>query len=192
MMLSFVLLSKVGLGGGGFVALIVAIIIIICVYREDHPRYSNEPNGFQLLFGGLAFKLSQSYDSMTAKSKNSKEFDLPPSFTLKLLVGLSGVGLWFYGIFFMAEYDVSFIWIWLWGIFLPFFYVYLFYIWKHFYFVWLGRIRTSVAVTISIVSIIILIVIWIVLIKVFKYCTSMDYLMEYYYQKGFHQGYYGK
>lgn len=183
MKLSLIFLSKVGLGGGGLGALIVSIIVLYCIYRKENPRDHNEPNGFQQLFGGLAFKLSESYDKKTLNTHYCKKFDLPPSMTLKLLVALTGVGLWFLGIFLMSDYDVSMFWVWLWGIFLPFFYVYLFCIWKHFFFIWLGKMRTPVAVMAAIISIILTIVFWILAIKTFNYFTSIEYLSEYWKRK---------
>ena len=182
---SLILLFKGGLGvGGGVGALIVAIIVILYCYRKDNPRSgSDEPNGFQLLFGGLAFRLSERYERKTEKLVHSKQFDYPPSLLLKVMMALSGVALWVYVILFMASYDISFLWVWLWGIFMPFFYIYLYMLWLKYFFVGLGKFKTPIAIALCILFMLLVVVFWIFAIKAFNYYTSLDYMIQYWERK---------
>ena len=180
---SFILLSKVG-AGGGIIGLIVTLLVILyCLRREDSSVGSNGPNGIQQFFGGLAFGLSQRYEDYTADTANKKQFDYPPSLLLKISMALNGIALWIFVIIIMAEFDVSFLWIWLWGIFMPFFYVYLYMLWLRLFFVWLGSMRTPTAIVLASVCLVLLVVFWVVAIKAHQYYTSLEFLKQYWARK---------
>ena len=111
-----------------------------------------------------------------------KQFDLPPSLLLKVLVALSGMGVWILGILLMATYDVSGWWYVFW-IFMALAFINLYILWLKVFFVWLGKLRKPLAIIITIVSVILIIVFWIFAIKAFNYYTSIEYLRQYWERK---------
>lgn len=182
---SFILLFKGALGGGGgFGALIVAAAVIYYIYRKEQYGDSGCMSilllplmplvGLFSLFG----KMDEAGVEADMKYSGKKQFDQPLCLLLKVLVALSGIGLWIYGMLLMGTYDVSWVLFGLW-ILIPIPFAFLYYLWLKIFFVWLGEHKKSVALTITILSIILIIVFWIVAIKAYNHYTSIEYLSEY-------------
>ncbi len=187
---SLILLFKggLGVGGGGFVALIVAVAVIYYIYRKDEYGDSGCLSilllpllpfvGLFLLFG----KMNEAGVEAEMKYSGKKQFDRSPCLLLKVLVALSGIGLWIYGLLLMFTYDISWVLTGLW-IFMPIPFAFLYYLWLKVFFVWLGEQKESVALIITILSIILIIVLWIVAIKAYNHYTSIEYLKQYWERK---------
>lgn len=187
---SFILLFKGALGGGaaGFGALIVAAAVFYYIYRKEQYGDSGCLSilllplmpivGLFSLFG----KMNEAGAEADLKYSVKKQYDQPPCLLLKVLVALSGIGLWIYGLLFMGTYDVSWVLFGLWILMpIPFFFLYI--LWLKVYFVWLGEQKKPVALIITIVSIILIIIFWIVAIKVYNHYTSIEYLRQYWERK---------
>ena len=188
MTLSLIILFKGVLGGGGvgLDALLFAIILIYWLYRNE--KYGDSGCVSILLLPILPFSLiislfSKADEKCSNISLIDKQFDYPPSLLLKVFVAISCIGLWILGICFIACFDESGWWSIIWGIFMPLISINLYLLWLKVFFVWLGRMKTSAAITVAIITIIILVVFWIVAIKAYNYYTSLEYLREYWIRK---------
>ena len=185
---SFVLLFKGALGGGGFGAMIVSAAVIYYIYRKEKYCDSGCLSVLLLplmpLFGlfSLFGKMDEAGLKADMKYSGKKQFDQPPCLLLKVLVALSGIGLWIYGMLLMGTYEVSWVLFGLW-ILMPFPFAFLYILWLQVFFVWLGEKKKSVAHIITILSIILIIVFWIVSIRVYNHYTSIEYLRQYWERK---------
>ena len=184
---TFILLSKVGLGGaGGLIGLI--IIVIVCFYL-----WIKDENGdigclsllfFPLLLPYLMVKIIyRGFEKVSSFDPEGKKFDLPPSQLLKILVALSAIGFWILLFALITIYDDSF-----WSIitcmyFIPILFAFMYILWKKLFFVWLGRLHPKLAIIIAIVSILLIIAFWIVAIKAYNHYTSTEYLHQYWSRK---------
>ncbi len=186
---SFILLFKGALGGGvaGFGALLFFVAFYLIYRRCEHGDYGCFSYLLLLLLpivGAVSVldKVDKKAVELDINTIGKEQFDLPPSLLLKVLVVLSGIGLWILGILLMATYDVSG---WLFGfwIFMAFAFINLYILWLKVFFVWLGKLKKSVALTITIVLVILISVFWIFAIKAFNYYTSIEYLKQYWERK---------
>ena len=184
---TFILLSKVGLGGaGGLIGLI--IIVIVCFYL-----WIKDENGdigclsllfFPLLLPYLMVKIIyRGFEKVSSFDPEGKKFDLPPSQLLKILVALSAIGFWILLFALITIYDDSF-----WSIItcmyiIPILFAFMYILWKKLFFVWLGRLHPKLAIIIAIVSILLIIAFWIVAIKAYNHYTSTEYLHQYWSRK---------
>ena len=184
---TFILLSKVGLGGaGGLIGLI--IIVIVCFYL-----WIKDENGdigclsllfFPLLLPYLMVKIIyRGFEKVSSFDPEGKKFDLPPSQLLKILVALSAIGFWILLFALITIYDDSF-----WSIItcmyiIPILFALMYILWKKLFFVWLGRLHPKLAIIIAIVSILLIIAFWIVAIKAYNHYTSTEYLHQYWSRK---------
>ena len=184
---TFILLSKVGLGGaGGLIGLI--IIVIVCFYL-----WVKDENGdigclsllfFPLLLPYLMVKvIYRGFEKVSSFDPEGKKFDLPPSQLLKILVALSAIGFWILLFALITIYDDSF-----WSIItcmyiIPILFAFMYILWKKLFFVWLGRLHPKLAIIIAIVSILLIIAFWIVAIKAYNHYTSTEYLHQYWSRK---------
>ncbi len=184
---TFILLSKVGLGGaGGLIGLI--IIVIVCFYL-----WIKDENGdigclsllfFPLLLPYLMVKvIYRGFEKVSSFDPEGKKFDLPPSQLLKILVALSAIGFWILLFALITIYDDSF-----WSIItcmyiIPILFAFMYILWKKLFFVWLGRLHPKLAIIIAIVSILLIIAFWIVAIKAYNHYTSTEYLHQYWSRK---------
>ena len=184
---TFILLSKVGLGGaGGLIGLI--IIVIVCFYL-----WIKDENGdigclsllfFPLLLPYLMVKvIYRGFEKVSSFDPEGKKFDLPPSQLLKILVALSAIGFWILLFALITIYDDSF-----WSIItcmyiIPILFALMYILWKKLFFVWLGRLHPKLAIIIAIVSILLIIAFWIVAIKAYNHYTSTEYLHQYWSRK---------
>lgn len=186
---SFILLFKGALGGGaaGFGALLFFAAFYLIYRRCEHGDFGCF--GYLLLpllpivgiFSALD-KVDTKAVELDMKTIGKEQFDLPPSLLLKVLVALSGIGLWIMGFILMGTYDVSKWWVAFWS-FMPLAYINLYLLWLKVFFVWLGKLRKPVAVIITIFSVILIIVFWIFAIKACNYYTSIEYLRQYWERK---------
>ena len=188
MTLSLIILFKGVLGGGGvgLGALLFAIILIYWLYRNE--EYGDSGCVSILLLPILPFSLiislfSKADEKCSNISLIDTQFDYPPSLLLKVFVAISCIGLWILGICFIAYFDESGWWSVIWGIFMPLISIILYLLWLKVFFVWLGKMKTSAAITVAIINIIILVVFWIIAIKAYNYYTSLEYLREYWIRK---------
>lgn len=179
---TFILLSKVGLGGaGGLIGLI--IIVIVCFYL-----WIKDENGdigclsllfFPLLLPYLMVRvIYRGFEKVSSFDSEGKKFDLPPSQLLKILVALSAIGFWILLFALITIYDDSF-----WSIItcmyiIPILFAFMYILWKKLFFVWLGRLHPKLAIIIAIVSILLIIAFWIVAIKAYNHYTSTEYLHQ--------------
>lgn len=187
---SFILLFKgaLGVGGGGLGALILTAAVFYYIYRKE--KYGDSGCSSILLLPlmplvglfSLFGKMNEAGAEADLKYSGKKQFDQPPCLLLKVLVTLSGIGLWVYGLLFMGTYDVSWLLVGLW-ILVPIPFAFLYYLWLKVFFVWLGERKKSVALVITILSIILIIVLWIVAIKAYNHYTSIEYLRQYWQRK---------
>ena len=184
---TFILLSKVGLGGaGGLIGLI--IIVIVCFYL-----WIKDENGdigclsllfFPLLLPYLMVRvIYRGFEKVSSFDPEGKKFDLPPSQLLKILVALSAIGFWILLFALITIYDDSF-----WSIItcmyiIPILFAFMYILWKKLFFVWLGRLHPKLAIIIAIVSILLIIAFWIVAIKAYNHYTSTEYLHQYWSRK---------
>ena len=184
---TFILLSKVGLGGaGGLIGLI--IIVIVCFYL-----WIKDENGdigclsllfFPLLLPYLMVKvIYRGFEKVSSFDPEGKKFDLPPSQLLKILVALSAIGFWILLFALITIYDDSF-----WSIItcmyiIPILFAFMYILWKKLFFVWLGRLHPKLAIIIAIGSILLIIAFWIVAIKAYNHYTSTEYLHQYWSRK---------
>ena len=184
---TFILLSKVGLGGaGGLIGLI--IIVIVCFYL-----WIKDENGdigclsllfFPLLLPYLMVRvIYRGFEKVSSFDPEGKKFDLPPSQLLKILVALSAIGFWILLFALITIYDDSF-----WSIItcmyiIPILFAFMYILWKKLFFVWLGRLHPKLAIIIAIVSILLIIAFWIVAIKAYNHYTSIEYLHQYWSRK---------
>lgn len=184
---TFILLSKVGLGGdGGLIGLI--IIVIVCFYL-----WIKDENGdigclsllfFPLLLPYLMVKIIyRGFEKVSSFDPEGKKFDLPPSQLLKILVALSAIGFWILLFALITIYDDSF-----WSIItcmyiIPILFAFMYILWKKLFFVWLGRLHPKLAIIIAIVSILLIIAFWIVAIRAYNHYTSTEYLHQYWSRK---------
>ena len=187
--ITFILLSKGGLGiGGGFTALIFAIILIYWLYSKE--------NGDELGCGSILMLpllpivgLVQLFGKLDEKgidkglSSSGTQFDLPPSLLLKVMVALSGIAAWILVIILMVDYDVSSWWVMLWGIMMPLTFINLYVLWLKVFFARMASMRPQTAVAICIVLVLLIIIFWIFAVKGFIYYTSDEYLMQYWKRK---------
>lgn len=186
---SFILLFKGALGGGtaGFGALLFFAAFYLIYRRCEHGDFGCF--GYLLLpllpivgiFSALD-KVDTKAVELDMKTIGKEQFDLPPSLLLKVLVALSGIGLWIMGFILMGTYDVSKWWVAFWS-FMPLAYINLYLLWLKVFFVWLGKLRKPVAIIITIFSVILIIVFWIFAIKACNYYTSIEYLRQYWERK---------
>jgi hypothetical protein len=184
---TFILLSKVGLGGaGGLIGLI--IIVIVCFYL-----WIKDENGdigclsllfFPLLLPYLMVKvIYRGFEKVSSFDPEGKKFDLPPSQLLKILVALSAIGFWILLFALITIYDDSF-----WSIItcmyiIPILFAFMYILWKKLFFAWLGLLHPKLAIIIAIVSILLIIAFWIVAIKAYNHYTSTEYLHQYWSRK---------
>jgi len=171
-------------GVGGF--FIIVIVLLYFYYRKR----THDDIGCLILFllpfwaligaFGFAEKLfNKSWEKLIEFNALSKQFDLPPSRTLKVMMVLTLIGLWIMGMILIAYYD-SEGWLFaLYGIGIPFVYAYLYILWKKLFFVWLTQLRPKVATVIVSITIVLIIIFWILAIRGFIHVTSIDYYMQY-------------
>ena len=187
--ITFILLFKGALGaGGGFGALILAIILIYWLYRKESGDDMGCAGilmlplmpiiGLVALFGDLDKKGIEKELDCTGS-----QFDLPPSLLLKVLVALSAIAVWIMAMVLMADYDVSEWLIWLWAVMMPLMSINLYVLWLRVFFVRLGRMRPRTAVAVCFVSVLLIILFWIFAVKAFNHYTSLDYLSQYWQRK---------
>lgn len=184
-----ILLFKGGLGvGGGFGALILAVVLIYWLCRKENGEdlgcgsilmFPLMPIvGLVALFGEIDKKGIEKELDCTGK-----QFDLPPSLLLKVMVVLSGIAVWIMVMVLMMDYDVSGFLIGLWGVMMPLTFINLYMLWLKVFFVRLGRMQPRKAIVICIVIVLLIVVFWIFTIKAFNYYTSIEYLSQYWQRK---------
>lgn len=176
------------MGGAGFGALLLAILVIWYCHKSDSGGDIGCLNllalpllPLGLLFGG-ADKLNTKAIEFGSRC-HGRQFDMPPSMLLKVLVAMSCIGVWVLGIAVLADYDDSGFWMWMVIILFPLACINLYMLWLKTFFVWLGRLKKWTAFTIVVVSVILIIVFWIFAIKAYCYYTSLEYLSEYWKRK---------
>lgn len=179
---SFILLFKGALGiGGGFGALIVAILLIYWLYRKDG---HGDSGCFDLLalpllpFYWVVSLIEKGQDKLIDINLLDERFNRPPCLILKILVVLFFVELWILGIGLMVTYDISGGWLGLWTL-LPLVFINLYILWLKVFFVWLNKRPVRTATIILIVLILAIIIFGVYAIKAYNYYTSVDYLTEY-------------
>lgn len=186
---SFILLFKGGLGvGGGFGALILAVVLIYWLCRKENGEDLGCGSilmlplmpivGLVALFGEIDKKGIEKELNCTGK-----QFDLPPSLLLKVMVILSGIAVWIMVMVLMMDYDVSGFLIGLWGVMMPLTFINLYMLWLKVFFVRLGCMQPRKAIVICIVIVLLIIIFWIFAIKAFNYYTSIEYLSQYWQRK---------
>ena len=186
----FILLFKggLGVGGGGFGALIVASILIYWLYRKEQGDDLGCASVLLLplmpvvwlvsLFGELDKKgIAKELDA------TGVQFDGPPSLLLKVLVVLSAIAVWIMVMVLMSTYDVSGWWVGLWGVMMPLVFINLYMLWLKVFFVRLGRMRPGLATIVCSVAVIAIVVFWIIAIPAFDHYTSTDYMSQYWRRK---------
>lgn len=189
MTISFILLFKGGLGvGGGFGALILAVALIYWLCRKENG--DDLGCGSILMFPlmpivGLIALFGEIDKKGIEKELNctGKQFDLPPSLLLKVMVILSGIAVWIMVMVLMMDYDVSGFLIGLWGVMMPLTFINLYMLWLKVFFVRLGCMQPRKAIVICIVIVLLIIIFWIFAIKAFNYYTSIEYLSQYWQRK---------
>ena len=186
---SFILLFKGALGGGaeGFGAILFFVAFYLIYRRFEHGDYGC----FSYLLLPLlpivgVVSVLDKVDKKAVEADmttiGEKQFDLPPSLLLKVLVALSGRGLWILGLLLMATYDVSG-WLTAFWFLMALAFINLYLLWLKVFFVWLGKLKKSVALTITIASVILIIVLCIAAIKAYNHYTSIEYLRQYWKRK---------
>ena len=184
---TFILLSKVGLGGaGGLIGLIIIVIVCFYLWIKDE---NGDIGCLSLLFSPLLLPylmvkvIYRGFEKVSSFEPEGKKFDLPPSQLLKILVALSAIGFWILLFALITIYDDSF-----WSIItcmyiIPILFAFMYILWKKLFFVWLGRLHPKLAIIIAIVSILLIIAFWIVAIKAYNHYTSTEYLHQYWSRK---------
>ena len=173
----------------GFTAgffILTAIILIYYLYRKEH--YGDIGCLALLLLPFLPILylgnvIDKRWEKLIELNFLSKQYNLPPSRTLKVMAALSCIGLWIMGIILLANFDDSGWWVAVWGIAMPFVYLYFFILWKKLFFVWLLKLRPQVAKAIVWLSIVLIIVFWVFAVRQYIHVTSSDYLIQYWENK---------
>ncbi|GEM_PF-3586475 len=176
---SVIILSKVGLGGGGsFGAFFFALLVFYFLYRKE----SDGESGCLtiLLLPLLPFHLLfKGFEKLFLFEPEGNTFNLPPSGLLKVIVALSTIGLWIMMMSLIETYTDSLGYDIFCVVILPILLCFLYVLWVKLFFVWLGNFRPKVAIIICIVSILLVIALTIAAIKLHSYYTSLDYFKQY-------------
>lgn len=184
---SFILLSKVSIGGG-FGALIVAIILIYWIYRKDN----GEDLGCSSLLLlpllpiiGLISLFGKLDKTGIEKEMNTTglPYDGPFRIILCVLVVLSLIAVWILVTSLMVYYFVSDWWIWLWGIMMPLASINLYMLWQNVFFARLGRLHDRTAMIVCIVAVVLIVAFWVVAIPAYSQYTSVEFLSLYWRRK---------
>ena len=180
---SLIILSKVGLGGGGsFGALLFALLVFYFLYRKA--SYGDSGCLDILLFPLLPFYfLFKGFEKLSLYEPESNTFNLPPSGLLKVIVALSTISLWILMMTLIETYTDSLGYDIFCVVILPILLCFLYVLWVKLFFVWLGRFRPKVAIIICIISILLVIAFTIAAIKLHNYYTSLDFLKQYWAKK---------
>lgn len=189
MSLLFILLFKGGLGvGGGFGALIVAGLLIYCIYLKE--RGGDVGCGALLLLPLMPVIWLVSLFVELDKKGIEKELEYtampysgPFSLLLKVLVILSAIAVWIMVIVLMDTYDVSSWWLVLWGVMMPLVFINLYLLWQNVFFVRLGGLRDRTATAVCVVVVLLIILFWVFATPAFNHYTSLDYLKGYWQRK---------
>lgn len=180
---SVIILSKVGLGGGGsFGAFIFALLVFYFLYRKES---DGESGCLTILLLPLLpfYLLFKGFEKLCLFEPKGNKFNLSPSVLLKVLVALTAIGLWIMGIDLEMMYSDSLWYNLLFILFLPALFICLYILWVKLFFVWLGRFRPKVATIICIVCILLVIAFIIAAIKLHSYYTSLDFVEQYWAKK---------
>lgn len=179
---TFILLSKIGLGGaGGFGPLIVCAIVGFFLWVGDDLDYGGCLIILLLPFLPFYWLIKQIIKGY--EKGWLTEYKTPHSKSIKVLVAITAIGLWILCFCLMNYYDDSFWNCILCMFLLPILFTYLYLLWARFFFAWLSRLRPNVALIITIASILLIIAFWVFVLKTYSHLTSPDYLEQYWAKK---------
>lgn len=180
---SVIILSKVGLGGGGsFGAFLFALLVFYFIYRiESH----GESGCLTILLLPLLpfYFLFKGFEKLCLYEPKDDRFDLTPSGLLKVIVALSTIGLWIMMMSLIETYTDSLGYDIFCVVILPILLCFLYVLWLKLFFVWLGYFRPKVAIIICIVSILLVIALTIAAIKLHNHYTSLEFIEQYWAKK---------
>lgn len=180
---SVIILSKVGLGGGGsFGAFLFALLVFYFIYRIES---DGESGCLTILLLPLLpfYFLFKGFEKLCLFEPKGDKFDLSPSVPLKVIVALSTIGLWIMSMSLIETYTDSLGYDIFCVVILPILLCFLYVLWVKLFFVWLGRFRPKVAIIICIVCVLLVIAHTIAAIKLHSHYTSLDFVKQYWAKK---------